>query len=113
MAITLTPAAAKHVRQALDKRGSGIGLRFGVKQSGCSGLAYVLDYADQAGPDDLIFTQPGNVAVLVKQADLPFIDGTELDYCKEGINFAFKFNNPNVADSCGCGESFTTRAHSV
>ncbi|MBU6468398.1 MAG: iron-sulfur cluster assembly accessory protein [Betaproteobacteria bacterium] len=113
MAITLTPAAVKHVTQALEKRGGGIGLRFGVKQSGCSGLAYILDYADEAGPEDISFTQDNNLVVLVKQADLPFVDGTELDYRKEGLNSVFKFNNPNVTDSCGCGESFTTRTQSA
>jgi iron-sulfur cluster assembly protein len=110
MAITLTPAALQHVRQALNKRGGGIGLRFGVKQSGCSGLAYVLDYADQADPEDISFKQEDNVVILVKQTDLPFVDGTELDYRREGLNSVFKFNNPNVTDSCGCGESFTTRS---
>ncbi|MDE2259083.1 MAG: iron-sulfur cluster assembly accessory protein [Betaproteobacteria bacterium] len=108
MAVTLTSAAAQQVRQALSKRGKGIGLRVSVKQSGCSGLAYVIDYADEALPTDAHFETEG-VLVLVNTEHLQYLDGTELDYRREGLNAAFKFNNPNVADACGCGESFTTR----
>ncbi len=108
MAVTLTSAAAQQVRQALSKRGKGVGLRVGVKQSGCSGLAYVVDYADEALPTDSRFESEG-VLVLVNAEQLQYLDGTELDYRREGLNASFKFNNPNVADACGCGESFTTR----
>jgi iron-sulfur cluster assembly protein len=108
MAVTLTSAAAQQVRQALSKRGKGVGLRLGVKQSGCSGLAYVIDYADEALPTDSRFESEG-VLVLVNAEQLQYLDGTELDYRREGLNASFKFNNPNVADACGCGESFTTR----
>ncbi len=108
MAVTLTSAAAQQVRQALSKRGKGVGLRLGVKQSGCSGLSYVIDYADEALPTDTRFESEG-VLVLVNAEQLQYLDGTELDYRREGLNASFKFNNPNVADACGCGESFTTR----
>ncbi len=108
MAVTLTSAAAQQVRQALSKRGKGVGLRVGVKQSGCSGLAYVVDYADEALPTDSRFESEG-VLVLVNAEQLQYLDGTELDYRREGLNASFKFNNPNVADACGCGERFTTR----
>jgi iron-sulfur cluster assembly protein len=108
MAVTLTASAAQHIRQSLERRGKGLGLRLGVKKSGCSGLAYVMDYADEARPTEERFETDG-VLVLVDREHLPYLDGTEVDYRKEGINAAFKFNNPNVADACGCGESFTTR----
>ncbi len=106
MAITLTERAAKQIEKQLAKRGSGIGLRLGVKPSGCSGYAYVLDYAEQLTDDDTIFEQNG-VKVIVKKADLEYLDGVELDYAREGLNEAFKFNNPNVKGTCGCGESFS------
>lgn len=105
MAITLTENAAKHVRNFLVKRGKGIGLRLGVRTSGCSGMAYKLEFADESAPDDITF-ESGGVTVLVDPKSLPYIDGMELDYAKEGLNEGFKFNNPNVKDSCGCGESF-------
>lgn len=106
MAITLTETAAKHVQAHLAKRGKGIGLRLGVKTTGCSGLAYKLEYADEAKPEDLTFQSQG-INVLVDPKSLPYIDGTELDFAREGLNEGFKFNNPNVKDTCGCGESFT------
>lgn len=106
MAITLTENAAKQIEKQLQKRGSGIGLKLGVKTSGCSGYAYVLDYADEQAENDIVFEQFG-VKVLVSQADLDKLDGIELDYAREGINEAFKFNNPNVTGQCGCGESFS------
>ncbi|WP_198246123.1 iron-sulfur cluster assembly protein IscA [methane-oxidizing endosymbiont of Gigantopelta aegis] len=106
MAITLTERAAKQIEKQLAKRGSGIGLRLGVKPSGCSGYAYVLDYAEQLTDDDTIFEQNG-VKVIVKKSDLEYLDGVELDYAREGLNEAFKFNNPNVKGTCGCGESFS------
>ena len=105
MAVTLTPAAARHVNAFLQKRGKGVGLRLGVRTTGCSGLAYKLEYADEARPEDVSFESNG-VKVLIDPKSLPYIDGTELDYTKEGLNEGFKFNNPNVKDECGCGESF-------
>ena len=106
MAITLTENAARQIEKQLQKRGSGIGLKLGVKTSGCSGYAYGLDYADEQAENDTVFEQFG-VKVLVNQADLDKLDGIELDYAREGINEAFKFNNPNVTGQCGCGESFS------
>jgi len=105
MAITLTEAAADHVKGFLESRGKGVGLRLGVRTSGCSGMAYVLEFADEVAPDDAIFEDHG-VRVLVSPKSLVYLDGTELDYTREGLNEGFKFNNPNVKDACGCGESF-------
>lgn len=106
MTINITERAAKQIQKQLEKRGSGIGLRLGVKTSGCSGYAYVLDYADQQAADEVVFEQH-DVKVLVKQADMDKLNGIELDYAREGFNEAFKFNNPNVKATCGCGESFS------
>ncbi|PPD31504.1 MAG: iron-sulfur cluster assembly protein IscA [Methylomonas sp.] len=106
MSITVTERAASQIQKQLIKRGSGVGLRLGVKPSGCSGYAYVLDYADELSEDEVVFDQ-FDVKVLVKQADLDKLKGIELDYAKEGFNEAFKFNNPNVKGMCGCGESFS------
>jgi len=105
MTITLTDTAAKHVQGFLAKRGKGIGLRIGVRTSGCSGMAYKLEFADEAGSDDLQFVSNG-VTVLVDPQSLPYLDGLELDFRREGLNEGFKFNNPNVKNQCGCGESF-------
>ena len=105
MAVTLTEKAASHVQSFLAKRGKGVGLRVGVRTSGCSGMAYKLEFADAVNPEDHQFESHG-VKVLVDPKSLPFIDGTELDYTREGLNEGFKFNNPNVKDECGCGESF-------
>ena len=105
MAITLTPNAAGHVQKSLARRGKGVGLRLGVRTSGCSGLAYKLEFADQANPEDVQFESHG-VKVLVDAKSLQYIDGTELDYTREGLNEGFKFRNPKVKDECGCGESF-------
>ena len=105
MAITLTENAAGHVQRSLSKRGKGIGLRVGVRTSGCSGLAYKLEFADQANPEDVQFESHG-IKVLVDPKSLQYIDGTELDYTREGLNEGFKFRNPKVKDECGCGESF-------
>jgi len=102
--ITMTESAAKHVTGFLAKRGKGIGIRLGVKTSGCSGMAYKLEFADAAEPEDVVFDTQG-LKVLVDPRSLPYIDGTELDYAKEGLNEGFKFNNPNVKGSCGCGSS--------
>ena len=106
MAITLTENAAKHVQAHIAKRGKGLGLRLGVRTSGCSGLAYKLEYADEIHPEDTRFESHG-VYVVVDPKSLPYLDGTELDFAREGLNQGFKFNNPNVQDSCGCGESFS------
>ena len=106
MSVTLSEPAAKHVADFIVKRGKGIGIRLGVKTSGCSGLAYKLEFADAAQPEDLVYESHG-VKVLIDPKSLPYIDGTELDYTKEGLNEGFKFNNPNVKGECGCGESFS------
>jgi len=105
MSISLTENAAKHVQNFLAKRGKGVGLRLGVRTSGCPGMAYKLEFADAVDSEDLQFVSNG-VTVLVDQHSLLYIDGMELDYTREGLNEGFKFNNPNVKDSCGCGESF-------
>ncbi|HTH41216.1 MAG TPA: iron-sulfur cluster assembly protein IscA [Rhodocyclaceae bacterium] len=105
MMITMSESAAKHVSNFLSKRGKGIGVRLGVKTSGCSGMAYKLEFADSAEADDVVFESQG-LKVLVDPKSLPYLDGTELDYAKEGLNEGFRFNNPNVKDQCGCGESF-------
>ena len=105
MAITLTQAAADRVRSFIEKRGKGVGLRLGVRTSGCSGMAYVLEFADAVEDTDLVFEDRG-VKVIVDPKSLVYIDGTELDFAREGLNEGFKFNNPNVKDQCGCGESF-------
>ena len=106
MAITLTESAAERVRSYLSKRGSGLGLRLGIKQTGCSGFAYVVNYADEIGPDDVVFEQE-DVKVVVDPESLKLIDGTEVDFVKEGLNEAFKFRNPQSTGECGCGESFS------
>jgi iron-sulfur cluster assembly protein len=106
MAISLTPAAADRVRHFLASRGQGLGLRLGVRKTGCSGFAYVVNYADETHPDDLVFEDHG-VRVYVDRESLAMIDGTEVDFVKQGLNEAFKFRNPNIKGECGCGESFT------
>jgi iron-sulfur cluster assembly protein len=106
MSISLTTAAADRIKSYLDKRGHGVGLRLGIKKTGCSGYAYVVNYADEVLDSDLVFEQLG-VTVLVDKDSLGFIDGTEVDFVKQGLNEAFKFRNPNVKGECGCGESFT------
>ena len=105
MSVTLTEAAAKHVQKYLARRGKGVGLRLGVKTSGCSGMAYKLEFADQVEPDDKVWESFG-VKVLVDEKSLPYLDGTELDYTREGLHEGFKFHNPNEKSRCGCGESF-------
>jgi len=105
MAITVSEAAARHVNRYLTKRGKGLGVRLGVKTTGCSGLAYKLEYVDEAEPEDVIFEAHG-IKVLVDPKSLAYIDGTELDFVREGLNEGFRFNNPNERDRCGCGESF-------
>lgn len=105
MNLTLTENAARHLANFLAKRGKGVGVRLGVRTSGCSGMAYKLEFVDAAAPDDLVFQSHG-VTLLVDPKSLPYLQGTELDYVREGLNEGFKFNNPNVKDQCGCGESF-------
>jgi len=106
MAITLTETAADRVKDFLANRGKGIGLRLGVKTTGCSGMAYIMEFVDELNDDDEVFEDHG-VKVIVDKKSLVYIDGTELDFAREGLNEGFKFNNPNVKDECGCGESFT------
>jgi iron-sulfur cluster assembly protein len=105
MAVTMTERAAQHVSGFLARRGKGIGLRLGVRTTGCSGLAYKLEFADAANPEDQLFESHG-VKVLVDPKSLAYLEGTELDYQREGLNEGFKFVNPNEKDRCGCGESF-------
>ncbi len=105
MAVTLTAKAANHVQSFLARRGKGVGLRVGVRTSGCSGMAYKLEFADTVEANDTQFESHG-VRVIVDPKSLPYVDGTELDYTREGLNEGFKFRNPNVKDECGCGESF-------
>ncbi len=106
MSISLTPSAVERVKSYLVKRGRGLGLRVGVRKTGCSGFAYVIDYADSIDPDDVVFDEQG-IKVVVNNESLKLIDGTEVDFVKQGINEAFKFRNPNVKGECGCGESFS------
>ncbi|MFO1393575.1 MAG: iron-sulfur cluster assembly protein IscA [Steroidobacteraceae bacterium] len=105
MAVTLTPAAADRVRNFLASRGRGIGLRVGVKKTGCSGYAYVVNYADEVAAGDVVFEDAG-VKVVVDAESLRYVDGTEVDFVRHGLNEAFRFRNPNVRGECGCGESF-------
>jgi len=106
MSISLTSAAADRVKNFLGRRGRGVGLRLGIKKTGCSGFAYVVNYADEIGSNDLVFEDQG-VKVIVDRESLGFIDGTQIDFVKQGLNEAFRFRNPNVKGECGCGESFT------
>lgn len=106
MAISLTEPAVHRVKSHLDARGSGLGLRVGVKKTGCNGFAYVVNYADSIEDDDVVFENQG-IQVVVDRESLELIDGTEVDFVKEGLNEAFKFRNPNVKGECGCGESFS------
>ncbi len=106
MAITLTDAAADRVKTFMDNRGKGVGLRLAVRTTGCSGMAYVLEFADELDEGDVVF-EDNDVTVIIDPKSLVYLDGTELDFGKEGLNEGFKFKNPNVKDECGCGESFT------
>jgi len=105
MSIYLTEKAANHVATYLQKRGKGVGLRLGVRTSGCSGMAYKLEFVDEPLPSDQQFESYG-VSVFVDPKSLPYLEGMVLDFAREGLNEGFKFNNPNVKDMCGCGESF-------
>lgn len=105
MSITLSATAIKHINRSLSKRGQGIGIRLGVTTTGCSGLAYKLEFVDTTLPEDLVFHIEG-IAVIIDPKSLPYVQGTQLDFIREGLNEGFKFNNPNERDRCGCGESF-------
>ncbi len=105
MGVSVSEAAARHVNRYLSKRGKGVGVRLGVKTTGCSGLAYTLEYVDELSGEDVVFEEHG-VKVLVDPKSMAYIDGTQLDYVREGLNEGFRFNNPNERDKCGCGESF-------
>lgn len=104
--LSITDAAAEQIQRALEERGQGLGLRVTVKPSGCSGYSYVLDFADEVDANDARFEAHG-VRVFVAPDALEMLDGSEVDYVSEGLNRFFRFNNPNVKDQCGCGESFT------
>jgi iron-sulfur cluster assembly protein len=106
MSISLTESAADRIRTFLAARGHGVGLRLGVRKTGCSGFAYVVNYADDQQPGDVVFEDRG-VRVFVDAASLQLIDGTQVDFVKQGLNEAFRFRNPNVKGECGCGESFS------
>lgn len=105
MSVSLTESAARRILSQLARRGRGLGLRVGVKKSGCSGYAYVLDYADELSPQDRTFEAHG-ATVVVAADHLPMLDGVTVDFQRDGLNEAFKFRNPNVKGECGCGESF-------
>ncbi len=105
MAITLTESAARHVTQYLQRRGHGVGVRLGIKTTGCSGFAYQLDYVDEPAAQDVVFEQHG-AKLLVAQENLALLEGTQIDFVRQGLNESFQFNNPNERDRCGCGESF-------
>ncbi|PWQ94125.1 iron-sulfur cluster assembly protein IscA [Leucothrix arctica] len=106
MTIALTETAAKRVTTFLEQRGKGVGLRLGVKTHGCSGMAYVMEFADKVDEHDTVFEDHG-VSLIVDPKSLVYLDGTTMDYTKEGLNEGFKFTNPNESGACGCGESFT------
>ena len=105
MGIKVSDAAAQRAKTFLHNRGSGLGLRLGVKTTGCSGLAYVLEFVDELNEDDTVFEENG-VKIIIDGKSLVYLDGTELDFAKEGLNEGFQFNNPNANGECGCGESF-------
>lgn len=105
MSVTLTPPAAEHIRACIDKRGKGVGLRLGVRPSGCSGMSYVVEYADDIEETDKVFEEHG-VKIVVDPKSLVYLDGTQLDFGREGLNEGLRFVNPNEKARCGCGESF-------
>ena len=106
MGVTLTDRAAEHIKGYLDKRGKGLGLRLAVRTTGCSGLAYVIEFADEVAANDEVF-EDNDITVIIDKKSLVYLEGTELDFAREGLNEGFLFKNPNVKDECGCGESFT------
>ena len=105
MAVSMTPAAEQHVEQYLRGRGHGCGIRLGVRTNGCSGMSYVLEFVDEPNTEDTVYAS-GQVDLYIDPKSLIYLDGTELDFVKEGLNEGFQFNNPNVKNECGCGESF-------
>lgn len=105
MSVQLTESAARRIQQQIAQRGKGLGLRLGVKKTGCSGYSYALDYADEARPDDVVYEAHG-ARVVVARADLPMLEGLTVDFRREGLGEAFRFDNPNAKALCGCGESF-------
>ncbi|MCV6628128.1 MAG: iron-sulfur cluster assembly protein IscA [Cellvibrionaceae bacterium] len=105
MALSMSASAVEHVQRHIDNRGKGLGIRVGVKTTGCSGLSYVLEFVDELNPEDHSFDQ-GGFQLVVDPKSLVYLDGTELDFVKEGLNEGFQFNNPNAKNACGCGESF-------
>ncbi|MDM8568068.1 iron-sulfur cluster assembly protein IscA [Thiotrichales bacterium HSG1] len=105
MAVTITEKAAIHIQKSLANRGKGIGLRVGVKTSGCSGMAYAIEFVDEIEEHDQVFESQG-IKIIVDLKSLVYLDGTKLDFVREGLNEGFKFNNPNIKGECGCGESF-------
>ncbi len=106
MAISLTKTAANRIIQFMEKRGKGVALRLGVKTTGCSGMAYVMEYADEINDEDIVYKDHG-ATIIIDPKSAVYLDGTELDFAREGLNEGFQFNNPNEKDRCGCGESFT------
>ncbi len=108
MPITLTEKAAKHIQQQLEKRGRGLALRVGIKKSGCSGFSYIFDYADEIRPDDQLF-ESHRTKIVIDINSLPYLDGSRIDFTQEGINSSFKFINPNIDNTCGCGDSFSVK----
>ena len=106
MGVTFTDSAAQHIKSFLEKRGKGVGLRLAVRTTGCSGLAYVLEFADEVAANDEVF-ENNDVTVVIDKKSLVYLDGTELDFTREGLNEGFKFTNPNESARCGCGESFS------
>ncbi|UXI66982.1 HesB/IscA family protein [Tahibacter amnicola] len=107
MAISLTPAARARMQEFLARNAQAVGVRFGVKKTGCSGYSYTVDLADQIAPDDRVYDEDG-IKIVIDPKSLPFVDGTAIDFQKSGLNAQFVFDNPNVTGECGCGESFTT-----
>lgn len=105
MNLQLSAAAAQRINAQIARRGKGLGLRVGVKKSGCSGYAYTMDYADEITDDDEVFDSNG-AKLVVSREHLPLLQGLTLDWQKQGLNESFKFINPNVTAECGCGESF-------
>ncbi len=108
MSITLTENAAKHIQQQIAKRGKGVAFRIGIRKSGCSGFSYTFDYADEIQPDDQLF-ESHKTKIVVDTKSLPYLDGSQVDFTKEGLNSIFKFVNPNIDNTCGCGDSFSVK----
>lgn len=105
MGVQLTEAAVQHIERHLEKRGKGLGIRLGVKTTGCSGMSYVLEFVDAESEEDICYEEQG-VRVYIDPKSHVYLDGTQLDFAKEGLNEGFQFSNPNAKSECGCGESF-------